>query len=335
MKENANQPSKAQISQKEQGFKNRAQALKSLRELQPPLNQDDINGYLNQIRGSRSGPYIAFRLLALRSVGEMSTRLAPFIGELEQILYHGLEPIDLRSYQSFEEIRRVIAHRLEGLVTKSDLKKFAATWDHLPLLYAVIRVWGDPPRFQAAVDSLAGELARINAAKRSKSAAITNNLEVLARALADRTPEKPLVGKALAELLKIAQALFDQSKELARENLALETKITAGETELNAVRSQLNVEIETRQAVENEVAALRERVNELQSQLKEEKEHFDTLKGHSEEDRVRVVADAISRIRADVLRRLENIRLFADREEPNRSGILTLVEEIKQSLTDK
>ena len=44
------------------------------------------------------------------------------------------------------------------------------------------------------------------------------------------------------------------------------------------------------------------------------------------------VHDTVARVRSDVLMRLENIRLFADREEPNRQGILNLVREIQDAL---
>jgi molecular chaperone GrpE (heat shock protein) len=77
---------------------------------------------------------------------------------------------------------------------------------------------------------------------------------------------------------------------------------------------------------------LESHVDELQGILKEEKEHFATLKAHNEEERKKAVKDAVARVRSDVLMRLENIRLFADRKEPNRQGILNLVREIQDAL---
>lgn len=316
-------------------FKNYRQAFKSLRALQPPLGEREIAKYLDAIRGCPTAPYVAFRLLALRAVGELRTRLAPFIDELEDVLHHGSEPIELRHCQTVEEIRRPILQRLEGLKGKTDLKRFAAAWDHLPLLYAVIRVWDDAARFQVAVEAIAEELGRLSAGKRSRSAATSNYLEILARALATRVPEKAIIGKRLADLLKIAWTLFRQSTDTGRENLDLQAKVATTESELSSLRDELKGQVETRMITETELASVRERLCELESKLDEEREHFNTLKGHSEQDRAKVVADAIARIRADVLRRLENIRLFADRDQPNRVGILNLINEITESLADK
>lgn len=335
MNEQPEKPLKTEFSDERHGFNNYKQALKALRALERPLNERDITGYLAGIRACPTAPYIAFQLLTLRAVGDRRTELAPFINGLEEILHQGSEPIDLRNRQSVEDIQRPILQRLGGLKGNADLKNFAAAWNHLPVLYAIIRVWDDKARFQTALDALAAQVGRLTAGKRSRVTPVSNNLEILARALANRVPEKAIVGKSLAELLEISHTLFRESADMSRENLAFEAKLTAAESELSLLHDQMITEIETRQATEKQITALRKELTELQSNLKEEREHFDTLKGHSEQDRARVVADAIARIRAEVLRRLENIRLFADREQPNRAGILNLINEITESLADK
>jgi hypothetical protein len=157
-------------------------------------------------------------------------------------------------------------------------------------------------------------------------------LELLARALLARVPENPGLGRGLLELLKLTQAIFRQAVETNRENLQLESAIAAANTEIDTLRKNLAEEIATRKTVETEYMQLESQVDELQGTVKEEKEHFETLKAHNEEERKKAVQDAVARVRSDVLMRLENIRLFADREEPNRQGILNLVREIQDAL---
>jgi hypothetical protein len=100
MNEYSKTPLESEACDLRRSFKNYKQALKALRALKPPLNECDITGYLAGISACPTAPYVAFQLLTLRAVGEMRTRLAPFIKGLEEILHQGSELIDLRNRQS-------------------------------------------------------------------------------------------------------------------------------------------------------------------------------------------------------------------------------------------
>lgn len=315
------------------GFKGYKDAYKALRAVQPPMSDDVRSDFISRVKACPSARYIAFRLLSLRAVGEMQTKLTPFIASLEEILYAGTAPVDLRNCESIEALRGFVADRLATVRDKKDLKQFASTGSHLPIMYGIVRSWDDPVRFQAGLEALASAFDQVNKPKRSDKAKPSNSLEIVARAIVTRVPEKPLIGKALPEILKIGQSLFRQAEETNRDNLALQSDLAAADARAQSVQEQLegaqqeNVEVRARET------SLRAEVAKLRSDLERENEHFERLKGHAEQDRERAVSDAVARLRSEVSRRLENIRLFADREQPNRQGILNLVAEIAQALT--
>jgi hypothetical protein len=310
-------------------FKGYNDAYKALRSLEPPIVEATKADYLRRIRESKSARYIAFRLLALRAVGEMQTRLTPFIPPLEEILLKDSTPLDLKHGESVDDVRQALSVRLSNLRTKSDVKQFASEGFHLPILYGVIRLWDQPVRFQAAMDALATALDRAVSSKTRQKPAPSNNLEIVARAVIARVPEKPLVGKALPELLKIAQAIFRQSEDTGRENLDLQSELGRALSEIESLRTKLGQQGEVSKNLENELTSARRDVRRLQEELKQERDHFETLKAHGEVERKTTVQDAVARLRSEVSRRIENIRLFADRDVPNREGILNLVNEIE------
>jgi hypothetical protein len=310
-------------------FKGYKEAYKALRSLQPPISDAIKTEYIRNISESKSARYIAFRLLAMRAVGEMRTRLTPFIEQLEEILSKDSSPLDLRQCESMGDVNKGVSARLSNVRTKSDLKEFANAGLHLPILYGLIRVWDQPARFQAGLDALATTLERVTKSKQRQKATPSNNLEIVARALVARVPEKPLVGKALPELLKIAQALFRQSEDTVRENLHLQSELDRALGEGESVRTELGKQREAAKNLAAELVAARADLKRLQADLKQENDHFETLKAHGEAERKAAVQDAVARFRSEVSRRVENIRLFADRDVPNRQGILNLVNEIE------
>ena len=237
-------------------FKGYKDAYKTLRSLQPPIVEATKADYLRKVKQSKSARYIAFRLLALRAVGEMQTRLTPFIPPLEEILLKDSTPLDLKHCKSVDDVRKAVSARLSDLRTKSDVKQFASEGYHLPILYGVVRLWDQPVRFQAALDALATALDRAVSSKRRQKAP-SNNLEIVARAVIARVPEKPLVGKALPELLKIAQALFRQSEDTGRENLDLQSELGRALSETESLRTELGQQREASKNLENELASAR------------------------------------------------------------------------------
>jgi hypothetical protein len=313
-------------------FKGYKDAWKILRSFQPPISEETRNDYLKRVRSCSSSRYIAFRLLALRALGEMQSRLAPFLSDLEVLLHQNEAPLDLRAADSVVAVKSAIADRFSGTNTKDEWKQFFITGRHFPVLYGIVRLWDDPVRFQAAVDALAKALESPTKRKSAKTVASVNNLETVARALIARVPEKPGVGKSLPELAKISRALFRQSEDTNRENIEYESTVKGLNAELESLTNQLATETSGKKEAEKENQELRGKLDRTRAELNQEKEQFETLKAHSEEERNQAVQDVVARLRTDISRALENISLFADREQPNRQGILASVSEIKRAL---
>jgi hypothetical protein len=313
-------------------FKGYRDAWKMLRSFQPPISEETRTDYLKRVRSCSSSRYIAFRLLALRALGEMRSRLAPFLSDLEVLLHQDEPPLDLRAADSIDAVKRAIFDRFSGIHRKDEWKQFFITRRHLPVLYGIVRLWDDPVRFQAALDALAKVLQAPTKKKSPKTTASVNNLETVARALIARVPEKPGVGKNLPELAKVSGALFRQSEDTNRENIEYQSAVKDLNAELEGLTNQLVAEARDKKETAKENQQLREKLDRARAELNEEKEHFETLKAHSEEERNQAVQNVVAQLRTHITRALENISLFVDREQPNRQGILASVLEIKRTL---
>ena len=80
--------------------------------LQPPISDAVRADYIRKLRQAKSARYIAFRLLALRAVGELQTRLTPFLSELETILLKDSSPLELRQCGSVDDVSKTVNARL-------------------------------------------------------------------------------------------------------------------------------------------------------------------------------------------------------------------------------
>src|SRR5687768_10751002 len=94
-------------------FKGYQDAYKFLRNLQPPISENDIRRYAQKIKTSKSARYIAFRLLSLRAVGEMQTKLTPFIPQLEELLLQDSSPLELGHLESLEAVAKAVSERFQ------------------------------------------------------------------------------------------------------------------------------------------------------------------------------------------------------------------------------
>jgi len=330
MNESLHTPADTNPEAKSSGFKGFKQAQTSLRTMQTPISPETRDDYLSRIRDSPTARYIAFRLLALRALGDLQTKLGPFLQGLDSILHENELPLDLRGCDTMEGVQQLVSKRFSTLQTKDDWRRFFATGLHLPILYGLIRTWDDPLRFHAGVEAIANATARSKRRKISKN--VANNSEVIARIILGRVPEKPGLGKALPELFTILQATWQEAEEINRENLRLEMAICNANTENQELGEKLTDETAKRMKTETDNRTLESLLSELGATVKEERQHFETMKAHNSEEKSKAIQDAVARTRSEVLRRLENIRLFADREPPNRGGILSLVREIENTL---
>lgn len=158
--------------------------------------------------------------------------------------------------------------------------------------------------------------------------------EVFARILAANVSQKPVLSKGFTELLSSAQSLTALSCELSDDILRKDGQIRALTITESAATAELQVVKSDRRQLEANLTAAQGKIGSLEKQLADEQEHFERQRGANEEQRKKLRSDLMADLRRTCTQRLQNIRLFADRSEPNKAGIIRLVGEIEEAINE-
>jgi hypothetical protein len=78
--------------------------------------------------------------------------------------------------------------------------------------------------------------------------------------------------------------------------------------------------------------AAQESLQQCRTELTAERSHTTRTGGFSDAARRQTIAQVLSDVRRGLSSRLENVRLFADREQPNREEIMGLIKEIENHM---
>jgi hypothetical protein len=252
------------------------------------------------------------------------------------MLAGGLPLVKLEELADRESVERCVSGYFENVQSKADLKKSLGSPDHLWILYLILRTWSSPAVMTIAMSSLARCIARITASKKKKSASgdRPQSTEVLARILAGKVSQKPALSKGFTEVLSSAQSLIALSWELSNDILRKEGQIRALTATEAATKAELQIAKSDRQQLEANVSTAQGKIGNLEKQLGDEQQHFERQRGINEEQRKKLRSDLMADLRRACTQRLQNIRLFADRSEPNKDGIIRLVGEIEEAIKE-
>jgi hypothetical protein len=307
---------------------------KAFKAIAPPISETVREDFLSRIRASQRRRYFSFRYLVERALGDRGTKLAPFEAPLLAMLSEGQPFVKLEERGSREAVERWVTDRLEEVTSKDDWKRFLNSYEHLWVLYLILRTWHTEAVFTAALTAFSKCIRRLMVKGKKKSTADDRpeSLENFTRTLSRKVPEKPVFSKPITDLLGSAQSLIALSAHLADEvmekNRRLET-LGTDHAELRIDADGLRAENKRLQAKLNESKAS---VGDLRGKLDQEQQHFERQKGVNEELRKKMIADLLAEIRRSCLLRLQSIKGFTDRDEPNKSGIIRLANEIEEIL---
>lgn len=313
-------------------FNKWAECQKAFNAIVPPISESVREQFLTRVRESPHKRFFAFRFLVDRALGDRTTKLAPFETPLLTILSDDQPLLKLEECGSREAIGRAVTEHFKEINSKDSWKKFLNSYEHLWVLYLILRTWHTDTVFTAGVSAFSKSIRQITTAKRKLRADRPESLEHFARTLARKLPEKAILGKSFVDLLSAAQSLVALSAHLADDVVEKSRNIER----LSADHGALRVDAETLQTenerLETGLSECKAAIRDLQSKLDQEQEHFDRQKGVNEELRKKMQTDILAELRRACLPRLENIRLFANRDDPNKNGIIRLAQEIEDAL---
>ena len=317
-------------------FKTWAECSKAFKAIRPPVTEAMRDQFIRRLQPAERRRYFAFRLLLDRLVGARATKLAPFEDALFAILSNG-EPItELEDRASRKDVENWITQRFERVRSKCEWKTFLSQYEHVWVLYLVLRAWHSAPAFTAAVMQYARCVQQQTSRRQQKASSEAPNigLQNFVRYLGQKLPEKPALTKGFTELLYSGTALMALSNDLSEEVTEKTAELQALRTKCGELESELNGLQTQNASLLKELAKSKSQIAALTARLDQEQGHFERQKGVNEELRKKMLSDIIGQLRRVCLPRLENIRLFADRADPNKSGIVRLAGEIEEALEE-
>lgn len=293
---------------------------------------------LARVRDSKDSRTIAFKVLS-----EIALKRRPFPrlhrikGDLERIFYDG---ISTEIYSNdISQTHRTLKNLFIRCSGSRDLRDFYSELHYLAALLPVIQASYAPKLFDERL-CLFSE-AFVKHARQSrykpnsrKSQSLEIRPEEVSSVLLQMIPNSGGQPKKLEDLLtaveylrEIWTARVDQSKQLEDKVATLTQRLEAKEARNEEL---VNEVAESTQVIEQRNA----QVDDLEADLAKKQELLGSqqhLIGHREESAKR---DSYTRFSRRLKRYLENLRLFADRDEPNRTGILEELDDIERFMVN-
>jgi len=320
-------------------FKTLKEAERFFSSLKPPFPPELQQAIRTRLEGTARPRYLAFRLLVRLLAGDKAKQLSPWSQTLQQTLSANKEFVDLTIMDDTDSVRTWVKAQFAHIKTKEEAHAFLEQDRHLWVLFQILRARRNGRYFAAGfaayTDCLEG-ICRTGKKKYNlpKEGDPENSFVELLRHLGKKIGPKPTRVTQLLEVLKVSREWTlvpsQLTEELERTNNAaqqLQDQKGVIARELEATRSSLKEErarvaqlTAALQQAEHGVARHEQALN-LQAGL-----HQTALSG--------AITQAIADLRRYFLPALEDIRLYANREAPNKEAILRKVEELESFLKE-
>ncbi|HEY0552123.1 MAG TPA: hypothetical protein VGF13_21155 [Verrucomicrobiae bacterium] len=225
-----------------------------------------------------------------------------------------------------------------SIKTREEGIQYLETEQHLWTLYQILRRWEDTAKFMAALVSYTDELEALTitggGGKKRRQTKKASGFSSIVTTLVKRVPSRPAAIEPLLENLRLCRACATASAELQEQLETTRARNETLKTDLDGERAALASEQSAREAAESRERAIEARLTETQEKAATLEETLRIQAGAHDAEKVGAVAEAITALRRKLLPELENIRLYADRTEPNTTAIIRKAQELTQFVTD-
>lgn len=313
-------------------FKDSNTALRELRKLQPPLTDDARAAFIEKVaKGTKAKP-IAFSLLAFAWTGKPDARWNLVRAGLRQLLL-GDRPLPDADVLSQTSTRRAWLEAEFGTDHRAVVAKtFLCNFSYLRPLYLILAEPDNEAWLEFALADFLEELDGVlEIARNRRPAKKPTELSPgrqLAVQLSRCIPTKASGHKSLRSHLRVVQALVslrqehNQKFELAARQIGTLHRLLE-ESKADATKLQQIVE-----DARAESRTERSRSETLSRELQHSQEQQRIQKGAAAERIMDELNAQRAAIRAHLRERIQNVRLYADRQEPAREKITRLCDEM-------
>lgn len=292
--------------------------------------------FVARIRQSEDAKLIAFECLAWLGEGKEASKFRWLDQPMSEILGDGSEPPLLALFENPFLVGRWVSNQLRPLEDLPAWKAYFAAGRHLWILHCLFQCRDKRDSFVAGLVALANGLAHwqnLQSPKELKKGGVQPmDPRWIARLLESRLTAKYELSKPFVEALYAINAV-------AEVGACARSELEGVWSQLTEARKELDEEASARQAAVSKhlesVTNLERTQADLEScrlELEAEKGHSVRTGGFTDVSRRETIQQVLSDVRQGLLHRLDDIKNFADRENPNREEILELVSEIQEHL---
>jgi len=317
-------------------FKNWQQCFKRLKELPFPLVDADRGEFIDRIKASAHQKHIAFELLNLIQEGKFSAKVRWLELPMLQLLGDGEEDPNITAKSVPGELKRWVYRQFDGVRSFTEWKRFTEGGKLLWVLHVILRGKCNKEVLVEGLSAFAECLEhRQTSPKASKKKGTVGSGDVrwITKLIKARIPAKLELSNAFIETLFAINATATLSEALRKESSGLHSRLEVYEEALSSERQAKTAAEEMAADLRTQLESALAEVEAKDKELEEQRLHSTRQGGFNEVAKRETINQVMATVRQGTLHRLENLRAYADRENPNREEIIALVAEIEKHLS--
>jgi hypothetical protein len=323
-------------NQNSKPFTKWTECLKAIKKLSGENNQNHHDEILARIKTSDQKEYLAFEALCLIREQKRGLNLNWIEIPMLEILSSRSENPPLTAETLSSDARKWIRDEFQDTQTSNDLQEFVKNGRHLWILYGIFETTPNKRLLVECLIEFSECVERClnieKSGKRRKKPIEASSAYWIINLLKSKITPKLDLPKPFLETIFAINATSEVSDEVRAQNDSLRKALKATEEDFSS-------ELQAKALLEEQVRDLKvkledssQKLEQIQNELNEERLHAARLSGHNIVAKGEVINNVLAAVRRGVNHRLQNIRGYADREQPNRVEILALVDEIEEQL---
>ena len=323
-------------NQNSKPFTKWTECLKAIKKLSGENNQNHHDEILARIKTSDQKEYLAFEALCLIREQKRGLNLNWIEIPMLEILSGRSENPPITAETLSGDARKWIRDEFQDVETINDLQDIVKNGRHLWILYGIFKATPNKHLFVECLIEFSECIERClnieKSGKRRKKPIEAASADWIINLLKSKITPKLDLPKPLLETLFAINAISSVSDEVRAQSDMLRNALKATEDDLAS-------ELHAKALLEDQVRDLQgkledssQNLEQIHNELNEEKLHAARLSGHNIVAKGEVINNVLAAVRRGLNHRLQNIRGYADREQPNRVEILALVDEIEEQL---
>jgi hypothetical protein len=334
--ENPNPQTPAQPPVESQHFKKWSECLKTIKKLPIPFAEADRQAIAARLSNSPQRQFVAFEFLWWRNSTRASSKYQWLDSTATSLLSSGQPGLTDSALISPSEAGQWVFRELRDVNSAAEWKNYLNTGRHLWLLHNVFRLTKNKAALVEAILALVECVNHVQSSSGSgtpkKPGVSATDSQWIVRLAKSRISAKPELSRSFLEALFAIVATAELSGEVRAENERLRSQLQKTSERLTSEsQAKENAEANTTR-LQGELTTTKQDLANTADALAEERKHTLRTGGFSGVSRRETITQVLAAVRQGVAHRLESIRQFADRANPNKDEILDLVKEVEKQL---